>query len=62
MTYEIYATLTDEYGTRTVPTGIWGWSRTALTMELAGLYRRSRNPNESFHIEECHTEDEFNAY
>jgi hypothetical protein len=61
MTYEIYATITDEYGSRTIPTGICGWSRAAMAVEMAGLYRRSRT-NETFHIEEVLYGDEFNAY
>lgn len=59
MTYEIYATLTDEYGTRTVPTGVWGYSRADVVLELSGLTRR--NPGQSFHIEEVLYGDEFNA-
>jgi hypothetical protein len=62
MTYEIYATITDELGTRCVPTGIWGWSRADLVLELAGLTRRSRNPGETFYIEEVFPEDAFNAW
>ena len=60
MTYEIYATISDEYGTLTVPTGVWGYSRADLLFEVAGLTRR--NPGTSFHIEEVLYGDEFNAY
>lgn len=62
MTYEIFATITDDLGTRTIPTGIWGWSRADLVLELAGLTRRSRNPEETFYIEEVFPEDAFNAW
>lgn len=60
MTYEIFCTITDELGSRTAPTGIWGWSRADLVLELAGLNRR--NPGCSFYIEESIPEDAFNAY
>lgn len=60
MTYEIHCTITDELGTRTAPTGIWGWSRADVVLELAGLTRR--HPDCTFHIEECTPEDAFNAY
>ncbi len=60
MTYEIYATITDELGSRCSPTGICGWSRADVVLELAGLTRR--HPNATFHIEEVWPEDAFNAF
>lgn len=57
MTYEIFATITDELGTRTNPTGIWGWSRADVVLELAGLTRR--HPNATFHIEAVVPDDAF---
>ena len=60
MTYEIYATITDDLGTRTNPTGIWGRSRADVVLELAGLIRR--HPDTTFHIEEVWPEDAFNAF
>jgi hypothetical protein len=60
MTYEIYATITDELGTRTAPTGIWGYSRADVVLELAGLTRR--HPDCTFYIEEVCPEDAFNTY
>jgi len=60
MTYEIYATITDDLGTRTNPTGIWGYSRADVVLELAGLTRR--HPDATFHIEEVWPEDAFNAF
>ena len=60
MTYEIYATITDDLGTRTAPTGIWGWSRADVVLELAGLIRR--HPDATFHIEAVWPEDAFNAF
>ena len=60
MTYEIYATITDEFGSRCNPTGIWGYSRADVVLELAGLTRR--HPDATFHIEEVCPEDAFNAF
>ena len=60
MTYEIFATITDDLGTRTIPTGIWGWSRADVVLELAGLTRR--HPGQTFYIEEVFPEDAFNAF
>lgn len=61
MTYEIFCTITDDLGTRCTPTGIWGYSRADVVLELAGLTRRSR-VGATFHIEEVWPEDAFNAF
>jgi hypothetical protein len=58
--FEIITTITDEYGTRTVPTGIASYSRAALVLELAGLARR--HPGQTFAVEAVIFGDEFNAY
>ena len=59
MTYEIIATISDELGTRSIPTGIGGYCRADLVLELAGLTRR--NPGHTFAIEEVYPDDYFNA-
>ena len=60
ITYEIHATLADDLGTRTIPAGVWGYSRADVVLELAGLTRR--HPDATFHIEEVWPEDAFNAF
>ena len=58
--YEVIATITDELGTRCVPTGLVGYCRADLVLELAGLTRR--HPRHRFSIEESYSEDYFNAF
>ena len=58
--FEIIAVVSDEYGTRTVPTGIASYSREALGLELAGLVRR--HPGQTFEVEAVIFGDEFNAF
>ena len=60
MGYEIIATITDELGTRCVPTGIVGYCHADLVSELAGLTRR--HPGHRFSIEESYSGDYFNAF
>lgn len=58
--YEIIATITDELGTRCVPTGFGSQNYADLIWELARLTKL--HPDHDFHIEECSSQDAFNAY
>jgi hypothetical protein len=58
--YEVFATITDEHGTRCFPTGEGSVNRNVA--ENLMLRRMMKHPAVCFHVEYVPSEDEFNAY
>jgi hypothetical protein len=58
--YEVFAVITDEHGTRYVPTGDGSLHRTVA--ENLMLKRMMSQPTVQFFIEYTQSEDQFNAY
>ena len=58
--YEVFATITDEFGSRVVPTGDGALSR--VTAENLMMRRMIENPETRFFVDFVSPEDYFHAY
>lgn len=58
--YEVFATITDELGTRCIPTGEGSVHRNVA--ENLMVRRMIKHPTVLFHVDYVPSEDEFNAY
>lgn len=58
--YEVFALISDEHGTRYVPTGDGSINRAVA--ENLMLKRMRSHPTDQFFIEYTQSEDQFNAY